>query len=67
MNLVKSSVLSDLLSAERGGPVPAVPNGRGFGSGLIQRTVEGQFHGSIVHRWEPHGLDILISLPADML
>jgi two-component sensor histidine kinase len=57
----------DLQWSERGGPVQAAPSGRGFGSTLIKRTVDGQFKGTIDYRWEAHGLDIAIRLPMHAL
>ncbi|MCE4226227.1 GAF domain-containing protein [Methylobacterium sp. C25] len=68
--LLVSWSLAEMLQiewSERGGPVPAARGAKGFGSKLIHRTVEGQFQGKIIYRWEPHGLDIMISLPVGML
>lgn len=53
---------------ERGGPpVERSPEHIGFGSTLIQRSVNGQLGGRISYRWEPDGLRVLMSLPTNLL
>lgn len=53
---------------ETGGPVTAEPIAlSGFGSRLIQLSVEGQMRGELHRRWKPEGLEVDISLPVDAL
>ena len=57
-----------LLWEERGGPVIAAPpEQEGFGSLLARRSVTGQFAGELVFRWNPEGLVVLLSAPAERL
>jgi PAS domain S-box-containing protein len=54
-----------LLWTESGGPaVSAPPSRRGFGSRMIEATLEGQLGGSLVLRWQEDGLRAEIALPA---
>ncbi len=47
---------------EQGGPaVTAVPERSGFGSLLVQRTLEG-LEGAMQRRWEPGGLEVDIEM-----
>jgi two-component sensor histidine kinase len=49
---------------EQGGPVIGTPpNSTGFGSLLAQRTVVGQFGGTMDCEWRPAGLAVTITLP----
>ncbi len=53
---------------ERGGPTinsPASPSG--FGSRLVDRSVEGQLGGSIKYTWEPDGLNVGLTIKAKIL
>jgi len=52
---------------EHGGTESAVPVKTGFGSRLIQRTVEGLLKGTIDYHWEPQGLHVIIRLPLSAL
>ena len=53
----------DLIWMERGGPIVGTPpEGEGFGSKLMQRTVSGQLGGSIEHDWSEGGLIVTVSL-----
>ncbi|ODT80171.1 MAG: hypothetical protein ABS76_17130 [Pelagibacterium sp. SCN 64-44] len=53
---------------ERGGPAVAEPEALGgFGTRLVQLSVEGQMRGQLERHWRPEGLDVHISLPADAL
>ena len=50
---------------ESGGPeVSAPPVRRGFGSRMIEATLEGQLRGSLALHWHPGGLRAEIALPA---
>lgn len=49
---------------ERGGPKVERPLHRGFGSTLVQGTIERQLHGQITMRWEPEGLNADLQIPA---
>jgi two-component sensor histidine kinase len=68
--LLVSWTASDTLNlrwSERGSPARSAPSRTGFGGTLTRRTVESQFKGTIEYRWEPHGLDISIRIPAASL
>lgn len=53
----------DLIWMERGGPpVDTPPQGDGFGSKLMQRTVTRQFGGTIEHDWLEGGLVVTVQL-----
>ena len=53
---------------ERGGPqVPTSEPAKGFGSRLVQRTVGGQFDGSIAYDWSEGGLLITLHLKVENL
>ncbi|WP_376089747.1 HWE histidine kinase domain-containing protein [Roseomonas sp. CCTCC AB2023176] len=50
---------------ERGGPALAgAPSGRGFGTRVIEGTVQRQLGGVMERAWDPEGLACAISLPA---
>ncbi|MFC0384870.1 HWE histidine kinase domain-containing protein [Muricoccus vinaceus] len=50
--------------AEAGGPpVCGPPNRSGFGTRLIDATVQGQLGGRVVRHWEPAGLVVELSVP----
>lgn len=54
--------------AERGGPqVVTSEPAKGFGSSLVQRTVGGQFGGSIAYDWSEFGLIVTLRLKAENL
>jgi PAS domain S-box-containing protein len=48
---------------ETGGPPPATPSRRGFGSRVIEATIIGQLGGRVERRWEPAGLICDIRVP----
>lgn len=53
---------------ETGGPHVLEPERLGgFGTRLVQLSVEGQMRGQLVRNWQPEGLEVLISLPLDAL
>jgi PAS domain S-box-containing protein len=53
---------------ESGGPPVSEPERLGgFGTRLVQLSVEGQMRGQLVRNWLPGGLEVLISLPLDAL
>jgi PAS domain S-box-containing protein len=53
---------------ERGGPaVTGVPTRRGFGSTVMQASVERQLKGKVRLDWEPHGLTCELALPAEQI
>lgn len=52
---------------EEGGPEVAPSAELGFGTRLIKLSVEGQLRGSIEKIWEPGGLVVRVSVPADAL
>jgi PAS domain S-box-containing protein len=57
----------DIVWAERGAQIPATSSPPGFGTQLIQRSVEGQFGGKIAHDWKADGITIRMSLPSSQL
>lgn len=53
-----------LVWEERGGPpVEAPPARSGFGSVLLQRTIERQFGGAVTQEWLPQGLRVTMEIP----
>jgi two-component sensor histidine kinase len=52
----------DLTWRETDGPTPQVPDKKGFGSTLVERTILG-YGGTLDHDWSPHGLIVRIRLP----
>ncbi|WP_296709530.1 PAS domain S-box protein [Rhodoblastus sp.] len=53
---------------EIGGPKVSIPSGaEGFGSRLVNATVEGRLNGSIRREWKPEGLAIHVSIDADRI
>lgn len=52
---------------ERGGPSVATPEGHGFGSKLVQRSVKGQLGGSIDYEWDSEGLIVTLRMKRDRL
>ena len=52
---------------EQGGPTPVAGQASGFGSRLITLSVEGQLRGKLEKRWEPDGLIVDVTVPADAL
>ncbi|WP_052388620.1 PAS domain-containing protein [Belnapia moabensis] len=52
-----------LLWRERGGPEVANPARRGFGSRVIEQTVQVQLGGTVTRRWLPGGLVCEITMP----
>jgi two-component sensor histidine kinase len=58
----------DLIWMERGGPtVETPPQGEGFGSKLMQRTVTRQLGGTIEHNWLEGGLVVTVCLDRSKL
>lgn len=50
--------------AEAGGPaIASVPERRGFGTVLAERSVAGQLDGSLEHDWAPDGLVLSLRVP----
>lgn len=56
-----------LLWRERGGPRPSGDFHEGFGSKLMQLSVEGQLRGQMDRRWTEAGLEVALSLPLAVL
>jgi PAS domain S-box-containing protein len=53
---------------ENGGPPVVEPAALGgFGTRLVQLSVEGQMHGQLERRWRPEGLEVAVKLPLDAL
>ena len=52
---------------EIGGPASAPPTTDGFGSRLVQTTVNGQFSGQITREWTSVGLVIKLTIPASRI
>lgn len=48
---------------EEGGPVVSQPARSGFGTVLTQKSVEGQFGGTMRYDWDPKGLKVMLRLP----
>jgi len=64
---VKGAMLH-LTWTERGGPsISSPPIRTGFGSILAQRTVKGQFSGSLSRDWSHEGLAIMMTLSMDRI
>ncbi len=58
----------DLRWQELGGPtLSGQPDRRGFGSEMLLQATLGQLRGQIEHAWEPGGLGVRLTLPADSL
>ena len=68
---VSSQSTADCISLiwmERGGPaVKAPPNAEGYGSKLVQRSVERQLGGTIKHDWLEEGLVVTVELDRSKL
>jgi two-component sensor histidine kinase len=57
-----------LIWMERGGPaVKAPPQGEGYGSKLVQRSVSRQLGGTIEHNWSEDGLVVTVHLDRSKL
>jgi two-component sensor histidine kinase len=53
---------------ESGGPETTAPSAvTGFGSKLVEMSVQGQMRGEIEREWRPEGLEVRIALPRDAL
>ena len=52
---------------EQGGPAPEPGQASGFGSRLIALSVEGQLRGSLEKQFQPDGLAVEITVPANAL
>lgn len=52
---------------EERGPQVTLPKRKGFGSTVLQASVERQLRGRVVLDWRPEGLIVEIALPADQL
>jgi two-component sensor histidine kinase len=52
---------------ERGGPAVAPPEGVGYGSKLLNRSVTGQLGGSIQTEWSPQGVVVNLALSTKKL
>ena len=50
---------------ERGGPAPKQPERRGYGTRVINGTIEGQLGGKATFDWQPQGLCCTIVLPRE--
>lgn len=48
---------------ETGGPAPSAPGAEGFGSRLVQMSIEGQLGGKLERRFEPAGLAVDLAIP----
>ena len=48
---------------EAGGPALSEPQGEGFGSRLVQMSIEGQLGGRMERRFSPGGLEVDLSIP----
>jgi PAS domain S-box-containing protein len=51
--------------AETGGPLVAPPTRRGFGSRLLEATVQGQLGGAVERSWPRSGLVCVIDIPLE--
>jgi PAS domain S-box-containing protein len=52
---------------ERGGPAVEEPERFGFGSRLLELTLRDQLNGELARDWQPDGLEVRVSVPADRL
>jgi two-component sensor histidine kinase len=52
---------------ERGGPAVGSPEGGGYGSKLLNRSVTGQLGGSIQTEWSPEGVVVRLALNTEKL
>lgn len=50
---------------ERGGPPAREPERFGFGSRLMDVSVQHQLGGELVRTWRPEGLEVRLSAPAE--
>ncbi|MEM6908092.1 MAG: PAS domain-containing protein [Pseudomonadota bacterium] len=53
--------------SEEGGPPASPPKDAGFGSKLIDLTINHQLGGSITHDWQETGLQAVLKVPAERL
>ncbi len=67
INWSHADSLVDFVWDERGAHTPEKPSTTGFGTLLINRSIEGQFGGKIAHNWKPDGVTIRMSLPSSQL
>ena len=57
-----------LIWRENGGPqIEAPPAKTGFGTTLLTSTVAGQLGGAVNYDWQPHGLQLSMSIPIERL
>jgi two-component sensor histidine kinase len=57
-----------LIWTERGGPAVESPNGvEGYGSKLLNRSVNGQLGGTIAYDWSEKGVAVVLKLSAAKL
>ena len=59
----RSEAVLELTWTEEGGPPVSPPSRSGFGSMLTQKSVEGQFGGTMRYDWDPKGLKVMLRLP----
>ncbi|MCT2559963.1 PAS domain-containing protein [Tsuneonella sp. YG55] len=52
---------------ERGGPSTDAPGAEGFGSRLVQMSIEGQLGGRMERRFLPHGLEVDLAIPVSAI
>lgn len=59
----RSEAVLELTWTEEGGPPVSPPSRSGFGSMLTQKSVEGQFGGTMQYDWNTAGLKVTLRLP----
>ncbi len=68
---VSGGVVGDIVRiiwTEQGGPEVAPPTGRqGYGSKMVERTIESSFAGSINYEWSKSGLSVILELNGDLV
>jgi PAS domain S-box-containing protein len=52
---------------ERGGPEVSEPTRFGFGSRLVEASLQSRLHGKLVREWQPEGLVVSLSAPAEQI
>ena len=63
VHLVTGEDSVEITWTESGGPPVAAPEGTGFGSRLLQMSVQSQMNGAIEHDWDTGGLRVKMVLP----
>jgi len=63
----RSNGTYELRWIERGGPQVSEPKRFGFGSRLVEASLQSRLHGELVREWHPEGLVVSLSAPAEQI